>query len=580
MTLEINAEKLRGAYKDAKIDKDATLAWRAFKDTKIGKGQWKLKTARENLSRYISHERTPTLADLKDIARALGKEVCDICDGAPDEGIETIFSQQIFGLYENLEEGHVVSIVSPDGYLEAEDDDKEVFPQMVDTIRRKIDVRYYYPSGPQSKSLNDYARLLTKYEKELGCETVGKHVSGYAVPASHRHIFGWSTRYVVISKWNAERSQQEVEHVFLYTQTEALSEDKRIGKAVDVWVRLGENVARHYYIELCTVAEPLSNLGIYCNRLNSRVQEFYRTQFANFVDIYARIRTTVSSEKVLSSALNYVFSEWLRKWSVPDPDRPVFRVLDIGSGDGKTTAKAYQELKSKYVKGCAISLTTVESCLIPGDFYSKRLADPTTAKVACTFEDWLHEGPSFDIILAVHSMYLIDPIYLLRAYELLTDTGVVVVIASPRENNFLNLVCSAVDKLLPAIEPSIRKIRPYVGKQIAEDPFRNYAEDLHAMGKEFFGGVFHKLPPFEQELELSLFMDKDRRFTDFGRDLVGLFGNNVVTSKALPAIEKVVAKKISPDAEKGKVRNDTWALILSKKAVRESVGKTVNGEIV
>jgi hypothetical protein len=581
MTLEISPEKLNKACQEAGIDLKKQLAMRAFKDTRIHRKEWTSKTAKENLSRYISHDRTPTLEDLNDIAHALKKEIWEICVGDPDEGIEAIYRQQILSLYGTLEQGHVISIVSADGFLEAEVDDKEIFPQMVDTIRKKVDVRYYYPRGPRSKSQSDYVQLLAKYKKELGHETIDKHVSGYAVPASQKQIFGWSTRYVVISKWNtnAGEPQQMVEHVFLYTQTEALSENKRIGKAVDVWLRLGKNMARKYYSELCAVAEPLANLGIYTNRLRSKIQEFYRTQFANFIDVYIQIRKTASSQKVLCSTLDYIFSKGLKKWSVPDPKGPVFRVLDIGSGDGISTATALRVLKSKLMKGCVLSLTTVESSLIPPDSRHNCLTKPLTTRITGTFEDWEHEGQPFDLILMIHSMYLIDPMYLLKAYELLTDTGVLVVIASPCENNFLNCVCSTVDKLLPTIEPSIERIKPYTGKKVTEDPFRNYAEDLHAIIEKLFGKAFDKLT-FKQELKLPLFMDKDNRFTELGRDIVRLFGNNLVGQKTLRTIEKIIAKKVGSDPQKSKVRNDTWALVLSKKVIRESAGKTVNGEIV
>ena len=492
--------------------------------------------------------------------------------------------QELYDVYDTLDDGHVMSIVSADGFLEASQAEPSLFERMVNLIDRGIHVRYYYPRGPDNPSIKDYCRLMEAYEKAVGHELLLERVSGFQIGPSRGDLFGWQSRFIVVSRWNEARDTIGVESVFLYidyARREANGE--QTNDAARAWIRLADAAAQQYHTSLCQATEPIRNLGVYTNRLASQIQDNYRHCFGNPASLstYNNLRSMVDTEsRVHELFCDDRFSEWFNGVAHAEPDFPIIRLLDIGTGDGSPTAAMLDELEKALGATGTVHLTTVESAHVPSAKRHKNIDKLHTAWFETPFEDWNPGEHQFELITAIHSLYLIDPSYMMRMYDLLSDEGMMLVISAPAERNMINLICRVVDGELPTADPSIQRLVPYRGKVITTDPFRNYAEDLHSMAKAYFHEAAVVERKLQQNVDKPYFIDSEGGLTKFARELVSLFSCGWLGQEHLQRVEEEILRQL-PDIlrKEDGLANDIWAFTVAKCDVRQHLGRYVNGRL-
>lgn len=548
-------------------------------------------TRYSTMSKYVNRKRLPPDNVLQRAAIFISEhtipkrkvDISEFCilEESEAEPLAYFELQKIYDYFEPLGENDVISIVSPDGFLEAHE--KDLFEMMIDQVGKEVQIRYYYLSEVDNPSLKDFRILLEMYKKRLSPSVAQEHILGFQVSPKHRQLFGWKTRYVVISQWDQNRDNQEVKHVFLYTESShPVQQDSSKTKVARVWIRLEENAGREYYTNLCGLAEPVCDIGVYSNSLISGIQDLYRNAFQHEpnIKIYQAVRGIAKTDKIVMKPIVERINKWWKKNKPAFSEFPVVRILDIGSGDGVVTQQLLRAITSIIGGLGTIRLAAVESARIKRELLNKCLTEPSTLSVTSTFEDFDPYGNEFDLIFTVHSMYLIDPSHFLKMYSILSDNGMIVVVSAPYDNNILNLFCSHVDDCLPEADPRIGQLRPYAGKVITQDPYRNYAEDLHVAAKECFHENAVSESYCESEVSLSLFITDDNHLTQLGHDIISLFSFGQLPQKKLKQTEKKIIKDILKVSKNGVVRNDNWILSVTKSDVRQHLGNHINGKVV
>ena len=536
------------------------------------------------LSRYLSKidKRTPPLAELWKMAALLDRPLTDFCD--VDQVFETWSLPDIDVMYAKLVEGDVVSIVSPDGFLEAgkEAAGKDLFSTMAELMKRGIEVRYYYPRASKSRSFEDFRALRKKFQGTIGKEQVEQRLSGFQVGLLHNDLFGWHTRHIVVSKWDEGHRAQTVRHVLLFTRyAQPETVEVKDHEAALLWIRLEDSAGRDYYSALCNAAEPIRDLGLYENRLASLIQNGYQHEFQNVenIETYREIRRIVGTSSCLKKMMQEPpVRHWFSELGQEEPECPLVNLLDIGSGDGSVTGECLKVLNKQLRGNGAIRLTSLESAHVPSKYRNTCIANLHTRTPEAPFEKWQSIG-QFDLITSIHSFYLIDPSYLLRAYDLLSDSGLMLILSSPYRNNIFNLITAVVDQHLPESDPRITPPEPYRNKVVLEDSFRNFAEDLHAMASSYFGDKTVFKAEYEQSIDARLLLTTSKKLTKLARRAISLFSNEWLLPKDLKKAKQELVRKIADSVENGRVRNDNWVLMVSKRNVRKLLGKIVNGVI-
>lgn len=434
--------------------------------------------------------------------------------------------QELDGLYDTLAEGHVVSIVSADGFKEASE--RSLLRRMVELVNSGVEVRYYFPENAE-RSIEDYLLLQRQFTRSLP-RSKRANVSAHQFAPSALRLFGWMTRFVVFSQWK-EEGTQETEHVFLYTRAGAValgSDSHPSGTEIpsEVWIRLEKANGREYYQELVARSIPFVRERLE-DRLASRLQNEYRFSFSQAKDsrTYSKLREFVCSAEIATDAVQQLAS---RSWGkmLRDSRHPEIRVLDIGPGDGLVTEAVMDRLNSLFGQ-LRFDLTTVEPPSRSRPDQSKWLDSSICRRIGEPFEDFDPGRLKFDLILAVHSFYLVDPSYLLKLVELLRPDGAAIVVMAPLEDNFLSQVTLAIDQHLMAQDPATYRRDPYQHKVVEIDPLRNYAEDVEPALDRYLAGSFER-KDFETSVPTSELFDDDGKATGLARDIVELFGHGLL----------------------------------------------------
>ena len=238
-----------------------------------------------------------------------------------------------------------------------------------------------------------------------------------------------------------------------------------------VFVRIHEADSEQIWHRLGEAVVPVANPALTQNRLDSLVQKSYRqhTKGGDYLNQYKSVRRTVFYDERTKDRIASTIQSAL-------PDRPagtVLDVLEIGAGDMRASSEL---LYNRMGPSRFLSVTAVDSGLHSKDprFEPKYLKPYVSVTYHSNelFEEWSSGGTRYDLVLAFHSLYLMDPIYVWKMVSLLKRDGVLAILHSPYEENGLSILAGIVDNL------SEERKEPYPGKVVADDPWRVYAEDL------------------------------------------------------------------------------------------------------
>lgn len=585
----LNKGRKKGRKKETKSDSKQTGISRLIDRTFS-------REAVELIAKTISEMHAKTISEKNDgTVSEENKIVCQIeefCDPY-DPSITTYQINDIYKIYDTLGENDIISIISQNGFLEVKEE--FIFNKMCQLAKKNVEIRYYYPSinSPSNSSFTNYKTLKHEYKKQRGISD--KTVSGYMVREGRNDLFGWGIRYILISRWDKEHKQQKAKYVFIYIESSRPEEDITEEEIVKAWIPFHNSVANRYLRELHKASEPVEDLGVYSNRLNSEIQKSYHILFSDSQNIgaYNNIREWAGTSRVLLQVLN-IWKTSVKKQKLP----LLITLLDIGTGDGYALEEFVSYLsKDELLRPeQSMHITAVEpahflrkhqSNILKNQSLDHSVEHTLVHSVEHTFEDYSeHPQRNFDIIISCHSLYVIDPTYLKKMYNLLSDVGVILIVISPLARNIINQLTFFVDELLPLIDSRVRPCKPYPyeGKVIKTDPYRNYtdpyrnySEDIEVHLKKYFGEDAFLKKTIKHSFDISNLVDNGE-LTEQCKEVLTLFSNRELDFDIIDKHKTEIVKIIKDASSDDKVHNDVCIFAISKSKVRETRSGIVNGK--
>ncbi len=339
-----------------------------------------------------------------------------------------------------------------------------------------------------------------------------------------------------------------------------------------VWLPLPADEAEQFATELFDALEPVPGLWDLQNRLDSPVQRTYRSH------VHGREQREQARD-VLNSwdAFTWVFRDHQARWwtrLAHGAASPVLRILDVGSGDGHTTQEivhtVFTEAQRIRVPG-SVRLTSVEPTVISRRDCSDLLTDPATHRVSSTLEDLALPPNGFDLVLAVHSLYLTDPSYLRRVYHQLSDRGVAVILLASEVGNVVSAMSHAVDECLVASDPTYAPFQsPYPGKSATKSTLRAYAEDYQQEADELLGDAVHVVRSEPSAAyALDQLVQDESQLTPLGLTLARLVSGSLLHDDDLHSeIPSILRRNWGVVSKDGIVDNASVGLVVFKDEVR------------
>ena len=303
------------------------------------------KTAESYMTHCLNGKKRLSETQIKKAEAFLGKPRSDFGEQSKQANVSLTLSE-LYDLYDELPKGSTVSIVSADGFKET--DDWDLQQKMVELVQRDVQVNYYYPAHGGQHGASAYRGLrdclrstLDKQHREPIEEPIeepvrepveepierpvpepieepvrepGPLVQGFQVGQHGMRLFGWQTRYIIITRWNDQRDVQEVRDGFLYVVSAGTAEDHLPSDDThECWLRMRLSVARDYYRTLCDHAQPIVDLGIYSNRLKSQIQDSYRTQLGQteYLATYRELRDIIDTTGMILTTIQDTFIQIL-----------------------------------------------------------------------------------------------------------------------------------------------------------------------------------------------------------------------------------------------------------------------------
>lgn len=527
------------------------------------------------MSHMVTGQRRVTDADLHRITKALKIPKTDIPLRHDDLELDIYREEKLFQEYENLSTGHIVSIVSRDGFIEA--NDLFYWERMLELVNRGVVVRYFYPSQIGKNDQDAYARdcvrdLLALRHRCRHSNVPADQVQFFRVRPQGDSLFGGFARQIAISMWTGKsRRKQKLLSLFNFVLTGGHPTEggRTVTSDVKAWIRIHADVATQYFLELLGYAHPISEIGMYENRLDSTIQESYRRQFASYETLaaYSNLRKRLKTSDFLKEIIR-------RIKPVVERVDDEFRLLDIGSGDGHVLSELLKQIRNIQKPFTKIQITSVESSDVRLDDKKDYRDDAGVTPVGSTFEEYFAPEGVFDCITAIHSLYLIDPSYIKKIYELLSDQGVAVIVTSPFDGNLINQFCHHLDKALASGSRSLIKFRPYPQKKIPESPFRCFGEDTLDACQSFFGRDAVCLQEIPEELQFS--QEEQEVVT---KELFAVFGDGRLRDAETETIRQSLLSPYSSNKENRlSITTNNWILTISKSQLGKLHG-TVHGTI-
>lgn len=461
-------------------------------------------------------------------------------------------------------ERYFVAVISGNEFLELED--QAFFNSLCQFISEGMEVKYYYSDSEHEASIRRFETLYRRFEDRFGSQGEEmERIAGFKISREPSLFFGWGARYVMFCRRNLANNNTSVIHGLTYIECSIWDEQqhKQVGDS-RLWVRMKDDDAHKYMLRLVNYAEPIKNLCCFFdNRFERRLRDDYRRAFghADNCKIYRQVVKALGSGDIVGNALRGISHVLL-----PHREQE-FEFLDIGFGDGDVTSAALKQLKLLGME--RVRATIVDSAGAP---HEHRHGDiQIVPAFDCPFEDWPCNANKFDLIVVSHVLYLIDPSYLDKLYDLLKPQGFAVVIHAPRNDNFINFVTDFLDA--PAAE------RTEAQNAKARKPKRLFAEDLDEHLRARFGSegvTLTKHPGNGSVLPRQDVLTTNQRLTEFGKKLLELFSCRKLETKEL---NEVVAAIRSKYGDQGLFTNESWVFTINKKKIREQNAPKIYGAL-
>jgi SAM-dependent methyltransferase len=247
-----------------------------------------------------------------------------------------------------------------------------------------------------------------------------------------------------------------------HTKAFSYIEIAKLGNAVEgVWYRIPDNVWQQVLSAISTAQSPLNHTDMRVVPLDSRLHAI-RTVYVNwFKDErcarhYGNLRPTLghAGEDCVDNVISFLGQQNFGK---------EIRYLDIGCGDGELTSKIAEHLSTRgQVILTALDTSDYQLSMAKDKFnllsspnllhlsledYHKKWLD---AKSANPKHQRLEDDARFDIVTAIHSLYVVDAAYIRSIYNLLAKGGVAMIwMASGNANIIAGLTQLLDSKLRP-----------------------------------------------------------------------------------------------------------------------------------
>ena len=480
-----------------------------------------------------------------------------------------VFSEEALkNRYELLTEGDVVCVVSSDGFLEESPSEFQDFVQL--QVERGISFWYFVPYQAVERQ-----RSLANFLREASTWIGSGNVASYAVTENLVDVFGFKSRYVVfLTRDTKERLTHR--ETFLYMELGGHTiegQEYGVSPSQKVWIRLHIMHGDEYYKLLKNCSDPVRDCFVWENHIRSPIQNWYRRNaFATppQARAYESIRKLINTEGELERAVDLYIRAWWNDFQRKCQGRKVISILDIGSGDGDALKAFLHRLQKDIVKDSKIGfhVVSIEPHYGAGQPDAWWTNDRSITRDEDIFENFSEKLETFNIVLAVHSFYLIDLSYLKKAYMLLKPNGVFVLVTSPLEDNFVNLLCKVID------EHWVKSGRAHtysaLGVKSTDDPIRNYGEDIESYLKEVFEVEEGEKVEYSELIDGALFNEKGNK-RKLIESLIAVFGHAELAQDS-KAVEEIYvewlrrAKSFKWDTGH-KAKN--WLYVLSKSDLRQ-----------
>lgn len=449
---------------------------------------------------------------------------------------EVINSQSALQIYNDIRENDSVFILSSNGFLEATDD--RFFYRMKSLVENVGCRLFYVFPGEDSdnRAKKDFEIIYYRIHKSYS-ELAGLF-NGVFLRKTHKHLFGWNTRYIIIA--NIDKWPYEINVAYLFLN---------IGSGW--WAKIDTDDHDFLHESIFTGLDPVPHFPKETTKFKEDMSMVlthrYRSSFESnqFIEQYETIKNSVDSSGVVTDLLRSSISRVANRAKNRTNEMVLYG--DVGCEDGGMT-----EVIAEYL---GIELGGLEKVCCVGieTSYQENISDIFRGGALfcgpnCSFED-ISSPFNFDFLTFVHSMYLINPYYLVKAYRLLNPGGILSIIASPLENNIINLITNEVDNYINDSRSGMVQGLRWMSQK---KTFRNYGEEIMAAVETIF---------FRQySLEKRIVRINTDEFVNQIDDLIDFFCHEIVS---IPKHEKAkIANRVLPKARDGVgsnfVRSDVW----------------------
>jgi hypothetical protein len=459
-------------------------------------------------------------------------------------------------IYRDIEADSFIWIFSADGFLEADEGEGQFFDVVSRALGKGIKISYFFPdSKSAAESHRAFAKIIQDFIRDHG-PAITEKVKGFFILAEGGFLYAHSSRFVVFGK-SPENGERIFQRVMLFIR----SVSPRGGH----WIEMGDLLRDNFRHRMKRAIDPIEHVPVVVAgrrwHLPSLVQERYRTSFDNANDRrYAVVRNLVNTQAAVANLAERVSqivnrSDYKRR-------KPGLEWLDIGCEDGSNTLVAFNTFRSHDLP---VSLTAIET---------SPQTEPLPILQHSVFlngsewglEQFLEKAPrdyKYDIMTSVHSWYVIDPIYILSIFRLLQSDGVMAFIIAPYRNNIINKITGVVDGFIR--EKFRSRDASYPMKEVKEDPYRNFGEDVLIACRWFFGNDADAVKLLKRDnatIDTRKLLTTKGTLTSDGKAVAEFFAHGMI--KMNDKIYAAVAEAIKASDVNGLLPCAEWDIIIDK----------------
>lgn len=387
--------------------------------------------------------------------------------------------------YEKFGNGSFVAIFSTDGFLEATD---PVFFEMVaQAVEHGLHVFYIIPDGSGAgSSLNDYRDLRKRYRDRLK-DDCHHRIHCYFVD-NKIDLFAFSCRFVIMGDGIFTNNPKTLD-VYIF-----------ISALKDYWIRLPikDHSQFLYEVEESIDPVPFMPLDFQDNfwKLPKLIKQAYQNGFQGGERGYRDVRNalgTAATAQIVATIARDKFTDDDFDWGMTP-----LRWLDVGCEDGSNTQTIFSIIHQGGERQVALTAIDTSKAKVRSPLLNHAVYWTGEMGSVERFIAQSGKGESFDLITCMHSLYVVDASELVNIYRSISDIGLLVIVTSPfgtsdpsfagqTGRNFINGITSIADRHIKDAASLRQHIDVCDRKFVADDPYRNYGEDIITAMIHFFG---------------------------------------------------------------------------------------------